>query len=193
MSSFTRQQLEKWVGEIEVPAGVRVLDVGGAQKPVRGRTKTWGISAQDYEILDLDIPHEIDVSVGEYRRLDIQKRGLIGDRFYDILFCLEVSEYWYDPFTALKNLGQMLVRGGTLYISFHFIYPPHAPAGKDYLRYTGEGVKRLLIEAGFDHLVLTPRLAKYPEVLASFYQTEGMKKLNNAPDVVGWLVEAKKI
>lgn len=70
--------------------------------------------------------------------------------YFDQAFCLEVSEYWFDPITALRNINSLLKRSGILWISFSFLYPIHNPIGQDMLRYTEWGVKRLLRETGFE-------------------------------------------
>ena len=51
MSSRTRQQLEKWVGKIKVPAMSKCLDVGGSQNPIQSRLGEKGENAE-YKILD---------------------------------------------------------------------------------------------------------------------------------------------
>lgn len=193
MSSYSRVQLEEWLGNIDVPEGAKVVDIGGSQKPITvGRVKTW--KASEYKILDLPVPHE---GVAPDIALDIQNyievESDLWNYNFDIAFCLEVTEYWWKPFDALRNINSLLKVGGILYISFHFIYPPHKPAGTDYLRYTNQGVMKLLKEAGFGNLEFTLRFAKNPELLMSFYACEGMKKLDTEmPDVVGYLIKCTK-
>jgi len=186
MSSSSRIQLERWLKTIEVPEESIVLDIGGAQKQVKGRTKTW--NAKEYFVLDLAEPHEkksvIDI-IG-----DIQNMNPINENFIDIAFCLEVSEYWYNPLKALKNIALLLKKGGTLYISFHFIYCIHSPVGKDYLRYTPDGAKRILEEAGFGEIEHTVRTAE-PMSLELFYKSEGMK--GEHINVTGSLIKCKKL
>lgn len=191
MASSSRTQLEAWLATIDVPEGAAVLDVGGAQKPVKGRTKSWG--AISYKILDLPIPHEGNrPDIG----LDIQTRAdrLWVDKGFDMAFCLEVSEYWSDPAQALKNISSLLKKGGVLYISFHAVFPPHAPTGRDYLRYTLAGATRLLEEADFGEIGVVPRVPLNPEALMDFYEMEGMKWLDSeVPSATGWLVRCRKI
>jgi len=158
MSSYTRQQLESWLKTIDVSG--KVIDIGGSQNPIKGRTKSWDVD--DYKILDLEEPHECkqkpdytaDLNydfVEEYPNVVVDA----GDS--DIAFCLEVSEYWWNPVQALKNIALLLKQGGVLYISFHFVYPVHNPIIYDYIRYTENGVMKMLIKAGFDIETITPR------------------------------------
>ena len=44
--SNVRRQLEAWLKTIDVKADC-VLDVGGAQLPVKGRTKSWEVKEED--------------------------------------------------------------------------------------------------------------------------------------------------
>jgi hypothetical protein len=81
--------------------------------------------------------------------------------------------------------------------SYAFIYPHHNPVGKDYLRYTDWGIKRLLEAVGFRDIVITPRLATAGrENLAAFIREEGMrlsKELAPAYDFpIGYIISAKK-
>jgi SAM-dependent methyltransferase len=181
--SSSREQLESWLKTIDI-FNVCVVDIGGAQKPVKGRTRSW--KPKNYDILDLDNPHEVKAGT-KWRAGDIQSFNEGGK--YDVAFCLEVSEYWHDPLSALKNIASLLKKGGTLFISFHFIYCIHSPVGKDYLRYTPDGAKRLLLEAGFTDVIDTPRVGNMK--LIDFYDSERMKGFFN--NVIGSLIKCKKL
>lgn len=209
MSSNSRRQLEAWLKTIDVK-GV-VLDIGGCQNPIKGRTKTYFPS--EYFILDLPVPHEQKSDV--HFVCDIQDPNCL-DRVYrlrsvfdgtstedveeeiefDQIFCLEVSEYWIDPMMAIRNISKMLKVGGRLYISFHFIYPVHEPKEEDCLRYTHHGVEKLLRKNGLeidrciDRMILTGK-----DSLFSFYAQEGMRlsKAYGRHNAVGCLVEATKV
>ena len=153
MSSRTRQQLEKWVGKIKVPAMSKCLDVGGSQNPIQSRLGEKGENAE-YKILDLEQPHECKQKPDIIFDLNDAPFYDIDDKYknsFDIAFCLEVSEYWYDPYTALDCIRIFLKQGGILYISFHFIYCMHNPIKEDCLRYTRFGCIKLLEKAGFNN------------------------------------------
>jgi len=199
-ASFTRIQLENWLKTIDVKAD-SVIDIGGSQNLITGRVKSWDV--KDYKILDLEKPHEMK-----------RKPDIIGDLnyfekchydkyrdYFDIAFCMEVSEYWFNPMTALENISNCLKKGGILYISFSFIYPVHEPVDQDYLRYTPRGVEKLLEETGFEILEMKHRLLKEPsdfmqtqEKLFNVWTEEGMRPAKNYDkhNVVGCLVKAQK-
>jgi len=111
---------------------------------------------------------------------------------FDQLFMIEVSEYLFDPITALRNINELLKKGGLLYISFHFIYPQHSPKGLDYLRYTPAGAEKLLREAGFKIIENIPRVSKVDFTQAwNIEQMRGWKDFDNT--IIGSLIKAQKI
>ena len=171
--SFYRDQLENWLSGIEVKAD-RVLDVGGKDLPVKGRTKTWEVN-KTYAVLDLP----------EY---DLNDYG--GSDEADIVFCLEVMEYIHNPVRAMENLYDLLKFGGTLYITFQFIYPWHKPVADDCLRYTRSGVVKLLKD--FKMVKIQERFAKYPDKLLDFYKSGGMH-VGGDSIVTGFMVKARKL
>lgn len=196
MSSFYREQLEDWLSEIDVNASA-VLDVGGSDNPIKGRTRTWNTSI--YRIVDLENPHKgekpdwiLDLNTGEMK-VDISENPF----FPDVIFCLEVFEYIWNPVVALKCINKMLDNGGLLYISFPFVYPVHEPAESDYLRYTKFGVQKLLEETGFEIIDNKSRIAtEGGSELISFYSKERMRykgalRTNTIQDI-GYLVTARK-
>ncbi len=195
MSSKTRQQLEKWI--VTLPVSGKVLDVGGSQLPVRGRINA--PEGTEFTVLDLAIPHVVKEAPAITQDLNEQIDSMKGNAFeyfdkFDFAFCLEVSEYWFDPKMALENINFLMKKGGTLYISFHFIYPVHEPMSLDFMRYTRNGAVKLLESAGFKVKRITGRKADYG-MLQAFYHGEGMRasKMYADHDEVGVLIEAIKI
>ena len=78
MSSLSRQQLEKYINELEIDTD-RVLDIGGCQLPIKGRTKKWSVN--EYLFLDLETPHVSKV-----------QPDLVADINYDIEFITNIEE-----------------------------------------------------------------------------------------------------
>jgi len=209
MSSKPRQALESWIKSLKIKAD-RVLDVGGAQKPVKGRTGEWDV--KEYLISDIEFPHDnspkpdIVFDLSNYyvenlfdNNFTPSKDDMKLFKKFDTVFCLEVMEYVSDPVQAIKNLNRLLKQGGKLYISFNFSYPTHNPPGLDYFRYTRFGVIKLLEDNGFKIDKLTPRTCEmntgYPELM-QFYSKQGMKYTKDIKGIheeTGHLVEAHKI
>lgn len=180
MVSGVRSQLESWLKTIEVKGSV--IDVGGLHYPVKGRTKTW--EASRYFFLD---------QLKEYKGFkadfvwDLNQP--IQETFnFDIVFCLEVMEYVFNPFIVLQNINKLLKVGGVLYLSTHFLFPHHG-GGTDCLRYTRAGISKLLEECGFKILEITPRLAKSNK-LEEWLKEES--KIVKYPLEIGHLIKAIK-
>jgi len=112
----------------------------------------------------------------------------------DVLFCLEVFEYIYDPVTAHKNLWYLLKPGGVAYISYPTIYPLHNPPGIDYLRYSKNVIEKYL-GMNFKTWEITPRIATDGlGPLRDFYSYEGMRAMKNTSDVfdIGYMAKVIK-
>jgi len=196
MSSYTRQQLEFYLASLDIKANA-VLDIGGSQKPVKGRTKSWEVD--DYKILDLSKPHEgnppdIILDIDSWEAVPALTMQKVVNMF-DIVFCLEVFEYILNPNLVARRINAFLKKDGVAYISFPFIYPHHNPAGRDYLRYTKWGSERILEDAGFEILECIPRIAKEPFSLLDWFDLEGMRKAKTyaGHNEVGYIYKVKKI
>ncbi len=131
MTSVYKQQLLNWVSSLDVKADT-VIDIGGSQDPIKGRTKSWEV--KKYLIADLPQPHY------EKQKPDIEFN--LENKFYkprvqaDLIFCLEVFDYIRDPITAFDRISAMLKDGGSAWVSFPFFYPIHNPVESEGLRYT---------------------------------------------------------
>lgn len=197
MSSHSRGQLEAWLATLEAKGNV--LDIGGSQNPIEGRTKQWDALDETeqfatFTILDLEEPHE------EKRKADLVmdiQEPIEVESAYDQAFCIEVSEYWFNPLQALQNINKLLKNGGKLFISFHFIYPIHNPEDQDYLRYTRSGARRLLKEAGFEIDEIRPKTYQSYQYAKMLYDNERMKGVGkNSAEIhreQGWLITATKV
>jgi hypothetical protein len=74
--------------------------------------------------------------------------GEPAERTYDVVMCEQVLEHVVDPFGAGRKLLSMLRPGGTVVVSVPFMVRIHA-APSDYWRFTEEGLRILLENAGF--------------------------------------------
>ena len=192
--SFYRDQLEAYLSKLDIKAD-RVLDVGGASNPVKSRVKSWEV--KEYDILDngleegkSDIKYDLNKDI-------IKHWEDTGIQQHDIVFCLEVMEYIYDPMIAIKNLHWLTKKGGTLYITFPTLYPVHNPYNNDYLRYTKFGAIKLLEEAGFKIEEIVPRTMKAPDIyntscIAEGYKTRGASSSGTLFDA-GYIIKCTKL
>lgn len=191
MSSSYRLELDKWLSQLEVSADT-VLDIGGSQLPVKGRTKSWDV--QEYLIADLPQPHvgsprpnvEMDINYG-------MSDELIRDMIkFNFVFCLEVFDYVWNPAQAMQNIANCLVRGGTAWVSFPSVYPLHQPVEDDALRYMPAGIVKLAETAG---LSVEQMIKRRPETdgWEQFYRAERMRAAKHEDHhFTGLIVELKK-
>ena len=173
--SFYRDQLESYLKTINVNCET-VFDVGGKQKPIKGRTASWNV--KNYTIFDIP-NYNLDVKNNHEKKCDMA-------------FCLEVFEYLLVPTVAMENINDMLKLGGTAIISFAFVYPLHNEVEFDSLRYTITSVKRLAKHANLEILNIKERKAK-TNSLVKYYSEDGMKcAKGHTHDSTGFIVTFKK-
>lgn len=180
MPSNSRSQLEKWLKDIEVKG--KVLDVGGVFMPIKGRTKTW--EASDYKILDIKPSRHSIIADYVY---DVNEPIKLREE-YDIVFCIEVMSHVWNPVQVMKNLHDFLVPDGTLYLSFHTLFPQHL--AQDSLRYTKKGIIKIMEKTDFIIWDIVPKIAAKPEVLHKFCKRES--KVYENPGEIGYLVRVKR-
>lgn len=160
MASPTRTKLNEWLSQLDIK-GI-VLDVGGIANPVEKHTKIWDV--KEYKILD----------IREERKG--RKTDFIGDlnipivlpMVADVVFCLEVTQFVYNPVGLFINLSYLIQPTGVLYVTFHLSHPPMKD--EDYLRYTKKGIKRLLEETGFE-------IKELLEPINGYFLVEAIPKL----------------
>jgi hypothetical protein len=187
--SMTRLQLEEWLKTIEINAD-RLLDVGGTKKLARNRLKK--CTCNEYKVLDTEGPADYywDINYSKSRE------ELFGDdRGWDAIFCLELSEYLWDPVSALSNLTNCLNERGRLFMSFHFIYPIHDMPGTDMLRFTRYWIANTFDRLGYRNVKIRPRAISETgaSLLERFYYCEGMRaNLDETLMDTGYLVEGTK-
>lgn len=188
--SYYRNQLEEWLKRIDVCVD-SVLDIGGGEKPVKTRVNSWEVSK--YKILDSDAQFKPDIFQNLNHEM-AEEKAFSAEKF-DVVFCLEVMEYIFNPVAAHFNVCSYLKPGGVAYISYPTIYPLHNPPGIDYLRYSKNAIEKLLGSSGFSTWEITPRIAtEGQEPLAQFYRVEGMHPMRGTMDIyhIGYLVKAYK-
>lgn len=186
MSSTYRQSLEAWLKELDVKAGA-VIDVGGAQLPVKDRVRSWDV--EQYIIADLESPHadspKPNVVLDLNEPIDVTP-------YYDLVFCLEVFDYIYDPVRAILNIRDLLKPGAKAYVSFPAFYPHHNPVEHDSLLYKEYGIRKLANVAGLDIAQMIPRRPT-TNALQQFFSAEGLRAAKGYDhNVMGWIVDFKR-
>lgn len=189
MSSSYRDSLNAWLREHEVKTGT-VYDVGGSQEQMPKRVKSWEVN--EYVIFDLPSPHkgkkpDVEVDINLHSPILDGYKGMA-----DIVYCLEVFEYIFDPVRAMKNLASIVKPTGRIFASFPFYYPVHQPIEQDYLRYTLAAVKKY---AELAHLKVIKVTQRKPDSygLLHFNSVErlrGAKEYDH--NCLGYIVEFAK-
>ena len=182
MASFTRQQIEAWLKNIDVSGDV--IDIGGAAWPIRGRTKSWNVG--NYKVLDKNYTYKkipIDYIQDLNRPFELKEK-------FDVAFCIEVFEYMWNPYQAMLNMNHLLKDGGILYLSTHFMFPNHG-GGTDILRITRAGINVLLTSTGFEIMEITPRKSANEQAIIEWSAHES--KICKHPDEIGHFTKARKI
>lgn len=152
VSSSYRNSLNEWLANLDVKAD-RVLDIGGSQLTMPKRVKSWDVG--EYQIADLPEPHEDSPKPDIELDLNVGGCGLQDD--IDLVFCLEVFDYVWNPYEAFAEIAQVLKRGGTAWVTFPSIYPLHQPIEDDALRYMPGGIKKLANAVGLTIEEMIPR------------------------------------
>lgn len=183
--SYYREVLEKWLSKIDVDAD-KVLDIGGGEKPITERVHSWKVN--EYRVLDNDPKFKPDI-------LQDMNLPLNDVTTFDVIFCLEVAEYIYNPVQLHGSLSDLLSKDGILYISYPTIYPTHNPEEFDYLRYSKRAIEKYmaLFNLGIEEII--PRKTTVgTEGLWTFYSKEKTHALHKSelPFHMGYLVKAIK-
>lgn len=190
MSSSYRMELDRWLSQLDVSADT-VLDLGGAQLPVKGRTKSWDVRT----CLTADLPQPHASSPAPDIPIDLNNPAIAPLPYYesfDLVFCLEVFDYIYQPFIALNVIKAWMKPGGTAWVTFPSFYPTHQPIEDDALRYMEGGIRKLAAAAG---LTIQQMIKRRPEsqLLDAFYRTERMRAAKHYDhEFTGWIVEFTK-
>lgn len=192
MASSYRLTLEKFLSELDVKAD-RVLGVGDAQLQTKGRTKSWDV--KEYLIVDLPEPHvsspkpDIEFDLNQDAQEYIPNI-LLGKA--DLIFCLEVFDYIYNPKKAFEWLAMFLREDGTAWVSFPSFYPLHQPVEDDALRYMPAGIVKLAESAGLSIEQMIPRRPE-SNALEQFFSIERLRSAKHEDhNFMGWICEFKK-
>lgn len=191
MASKSRMQVVEWLRQINL-TGEKVLDLGAGNNPAKNYAS---IKCNVYETMDIDRDCKPKYVYDINEELCCNNLRFFLER-YDAVFCIETAEYFWDTYTAFENFNKLLKPGGKLFLSVGFIYPHH---GKDdYLRYTDNGLRKLLEKTMFEVDEMFPRIATDGgQDLMRFFSREEMHSHELRHDYregipLGYCVEATK-
>lgn len=184
MGSYYKQQLNDWKRSLNVKAE-RVIDVGGAQDPIKGMTASWEV--EEYTIVDLPVPHNTKVEPDIHHDMN---EPWVGDYQADIVFCLGVSDYIINPNIFMDNIKKMMRLDGIAWIEFPFVYPIHNPKDDEGCRYSEGCIRRLAKQAGLKvEEIIYKRPKPENPYLLRFYALDGMRSADGVDhNVTGYIV-----
>lgn len=203
MGSFYKQQLNDWKATLDVKADL-VFDIGGAQDPIKGMTKSWDV--KDYKIIDLAVPHvekvrpdiEWDINKSLWNSYGSEQYfnafGMFAEGTVDLIFMLGLMDYVINPNNAMETVRFLLKPDGTAWIEFPFVYPIHNPVDDEGCRYSEGCIRRLAKQA---RLKIEEIIYKRPKpdnpFLLQFYSADGMRAAKGVDhNVTGYIVRMSK-
>ena len=138
--SVRRRLLDEDLESMRAAMTGRVLEIGAGRAGRRGEFEPSFDQASDWITLDL-------YHANPHLRADIQYLPF-GARNFDTVICLEVLEYVESPAQALAEIRRLLKAGGKLVLATPFLH--RMDSDKDLWRFTEQGLRFLLEEAGFE-------------------------------------------
>jgi len=139
--SIRRRYLDQDLDAVSASLGGRILEVGNGRTGRRGRFQPPKASVSGWMYLDRDRQKRPHVQ-GDVRQLPF------ASAIFDAVVCLEVLEYVDSPALALNEMRRALKPGGLLLMSTPFFH--RMDAADDYWRFTEAGLRKLLMNAGFE-------------------------------------------
>ena len=187
MGSVYKQQLNDWIATLDVKANL-VLDIGGSQSPIKGRTKTWAV--KEYKIVDLEDPHS-DAPKPDYAQ-DMNERLQLKLKA-DLIFMLGVMDYIINPNIALQNIYDLLTDDGAAWIEWPFVYAHHNPIMQEGCRYSEGCLNRLVKQANLGIVEIVRKMAGSPK-LVEFYHEDRQRMARQYPyhGVTGFITKVAR-
>lgn len=123
-----------------LPAGIRVLDLGGTKFLKRGQ---FDIGRYGFRVVYADLsPAKCPDVQADAARIPFRAGS------FDLVICTELLEHVREPRTVLVEIYRILRAGGCLPICVPFLYQIHGDP-QDYGRYTDRYWREELVRAGF--------------------------------------------
>jgi SAM-dependent methyltransferase len=146
-----RPFLEELSGDLRLTADSRVLDYGAGESPYRD------VFARAAEYVQADLPGNPNATV----TLNPDGTVPVPDESFDAVLSTQVLEHVPDPAVYLAEAQRVLKPGGRLLLSTHGTFPYH-PDPDDYWRWTANGLRRAVGDAGFRVVRLEGMLGLLP-------------------------------
>lgn len=86
---------------------------------------------------------------------DLEQPLPVADASYDGAILMNVLEHIYNDRQLLAETCRVLKPGGTAVVAVPFLFPVH-PSPRDFRRFTEETLRRMMADAGFSSVTVTP-------------------------------------
>jgi len=116
--------------------GWRILNAGGGSRNLQEQLKKATIVS-----LDIKNPGDLGI-VGDIHSIPFP------DNSFEGVICTQVLEHVADPLKACSEMYRVLTGNGLILLTIPFVWKEH-PSPEDYWRFTRDGGKHLLSQAGF--------------------------------------------
>lgn len=118
-------------------------------------------------------PYKSIFTYDRWKNVDIEQRGTedivvsdlnkkidLPDNYADLILCTEVLEHLHAPQKCLTEIKRVLSENGILLATVPFVWHEHE-APNDYYRYTRFSLEKMLREAGFNRIEITPNCGNW--------------------------------
>ncbi|MBI4865118.1 MAG: methyltransferase domain-containing protein [Candidatus Riflebacteria bacterium] len=152
-SDIGRREVNRFVEEVAASRGrpgQRILDAAAG-------SAFYALYFPDADYLTCDL--RLREGEYDYSALDVAcdvARLPFRDSSFDTVLCTEALLHFLHPDQVLAEFHRVLGAGGWLALTAPFFGYHVLPFEHDYLRFTGHGIRRLLLESGFTVERLTP-------------------------------------
>lgn len=134
-----------------------IIDLGSGKNP--SYYKYWSIGPSKFIRVDIDAKEKPDIVA------DLNKTPLpFRDNFADVILLFSVIYILEEPKEFMREIFRVLKKGGKLCLYSPFIFN-ESREPKDYLRFTSQGLERVLRKAGFSQYRLIPVGGRFTSAL----------------------------
>lgn len=133
-----------------------MIDMGAGKDP--SYRNYWKISPSKFIRVDINGESKPDIIA------DLNKPLPLGDDSADAVFLFSVIYIIEKPEELIREIIRILKKGGKLYLYSPFIFN-ESREPNDYLRFTSQGLERLLRDGGFSDFEITPVGGRFTSAL----------------------------
>lgn len=152
--AFNLYERDSWIKALanQIPAQMRVLDVGAGSCPYREYFQHCEYKTHDFAQLQAD-----QLRGGGYGAIDYVSDILsipVSDASFDVILCTEVLEHTPQPVNVIQEFSRILKPGGRLILTSPLGSGLHQEPYHFYGGFTSYWYKKVLSEQGFKNITI---------------------------------------